>query len=377
MEASLELFDRLTMEALEQKLFSGSIIRIERFGKLLFENVWGDALANGPERIPLEAKHLFDLASLSKLFTSTAILRQISLGKLGIETPILDILPFKQPLLRSALAPVRLSSLLDHSCGIHYWYPFYTQLGESFESILATVMAEHPRSDGMVYSDLNFMLLGLVLEQTTGKKLSSAMNELLFSPLGLESATYHPNISNTVATEFGNRIEKQMVATLKLEFGHWREETLPIRGTADDGNCHYYFKGEAGHAGIFANASDVARLGYFYLDNPEARDYLDSAIKKAATTNRGFDRGYGFQFGKNYPQGGFGHTGFTGTYLYINPQEGLTITILTNRLHVANPQDINPYRREVAKTALGIFSSTQCNQIAQLKQSQYEEKGKL
>jgi CubicO group peptidase (beta-lactamase class C family) len=359
MEASLGLFDRLTNEAIEQKLFCGSIIRIERFGKLLFENVWGDALVNGTERIPLEATHLFDLASLSKLFTSTAILRLISLGKLEIETPILDILPFKQTLLRSTLAPVRLSSLLDHSSGIHYWYPFYTRLGESFESILTTVMAEYPRTEGMVYSDLNFMLLGLVLEQNTGEKLSSAMNDLLFNPLGLESATYHPNLSDTVATEFGNRIEKQMVEALGLKFEYWREETHPIRGTADDGNCYYYFKGEAGHAGIFANAADVARLGYLYLDTLETKDYLDSSIKKAATTNRGLDRGLGFQFGENYPQGGFGHTGFTGTYLYIKPSEGLTITILSNRLHVTKPQDINPYRREIAKTALRIFRPKQ------------------
>ncbi|NQT59933.1 MAG: beta-lactamase family protein [Bacteroidetes bacterium] len=367
MKQSTYKFDELTQQAIDQDLFRGAVIRVERLGELLFEKAWGHALWNETRRTPLQTEHLFDLASLSKIFTATAILRLFSTGEIQEDTLIIDLLAYKNPLLRTALAKVDVSSLLDHSSGIHYWYPFYTRIDESFESILASVMAEHPRKKGIVYSDLNFMLLGLALERITGKTLPQAMQELVFAPLGLESAAYHPDTSHTVATEFGNRIEKRMVSELGLEFSGWRDEAIPLQGTSNDCNCYHYFSGAAGHAGIFADAADVARLGNLYMAgaSSESGGYLDSSIMKAAVTNRGADRGYGFQFGQNYPQKGFGHTGFTGTYLHINPASGLTITVLTNRLHVSNPQDINPYRRAVSESVLmrGTFLMKKSNSI--------------
>ncbi len=350
----MEQFDTVTQNAMQDNLFRGSVLRVERFGKLQFEKAWGDALYDGQDRIPMKTNYLFDLASLSKLFTTNAILRLITLKKLQEHTLILDLLPYKDPRLLNALNKIDISSLLDHSSGIHYWYPFYTRQGESFESILSSVVEKHPLEKRVIYSDLNFMLLGLIVEQVTGKLLAEAMTDLVFSPLGMKSATYHPDPCRTVATEFGNRIEKQMVTNLGLEFAFWRTETVPFRGTTDDGNCHYFFKDEAGHAGIYANAKEVASLGKVY--SGQETEYLDPELKKIATTNRGNDRGYGFQFGELYPQEGFGHTGFTGTYLHINPATGLTITLLTNRLHVACPQNINPFRQEISKLCLQTFA---------------------
>ena len=150
----------------------------------------------------------------------------------------------------------------------------------------------------------------------------------------------------------------EMVSRLGLNFGRWRGTDKAFRGTCDDGNAYYYFGGAAGQAGIFSDAADVARLGSLYLECGEQKfpGYLDPGIRSASVINRGHERGYGFQFGPLYPEGGFGHTGFTGTYIYINPETGITVAALTNRLHVPKPVDINSFRKEIAEKALALFA---------------------
>ncbi len=380
------VFDDITQKALENEHFRGAVVRVEHFGSLVFEKAWGNALMHENQRIPMSTKHLFDLASLSKLFTSTAILRLVSIGAIELQTSILELTAFTDPLLTTSLAQVDIASLLNHSTGIHYWFPCYTRSDEPFEAILASVIAEHPRKNKVIYSDLNYILLGLAVERILGKPLPQAIRELVFTPLNMHSATYNPdknNLTNIAASEYGNQIEKRMVSELGFEFTGWRDDTVPIQGTCNDGNCFYYFNGAAGHAGIFADAADAARLGNLYLNGIYSLNqaasraaaagnwvsgtdgYLDPAIIKAAVSRQRAastldsraspsesDRGYGFQFGPNYPGGGFGHTGFTGTYLHINPAAGLTVSILTNRLHVHCPKDINPYRQAISKAAI-------------------------
>ncbi|MFH2113620.1 MAG: serine hydrolase domain-containing protein [Spirochaetota bacterium] len=358
MKGSLSIFDELTQSGLESGAFRGSVIRIEHQREPVFERSWGHALWTSAENIPMDLAQLFDLASLSKLFTTTAVLRLMSTGFVREDSRLIDLLEFKDSKLRDPLSGITLSALLDHSSGLHYWYPFYTRSSESFESILSFIVKEHPLTEGMVYSDLNFMLLGLTMERITGKPLREAMRDIVFRPLGLKTATYAPEPLRCAATEFGNRIERRMVAGLGLSFDAWRDETVPIRGACDDGNAYYYFKGVAAHAGIFADAADVARLGALYLDGCDNRGglFLDPSVRFSATTDRGSGRGLGFQFGDLYPGGGFGHTGFSGTYLHINPVSGLTITILTNRLHVAGPVNINEYRRAVSEAAVSLYT---------------------
>ncbi|HDQ14022.1 MAG TPA: class C beta-lactamase-related serine hydrolase [Sediminispirochaeta sp.] len=358
-----QFFDALTKRALEEGLLRAALIRVEREGVLLFEESWGYAYWSEDEKTPLSSDHQFDLASLSKLFTSTAILKLISSGEIEEGTRVVDLLWFRDSTLRAALKEVRIANLLDHSSGLPPWFPFYTRLNESFESILADILVKQGLKKETLYSDINYMLLGSVIERLSGKNLREAMRDLVFEPLGLRRATYDPEAARTVATEFGNRIEKRMLAERGLSFDRWRRDDVLIRGECNDGNCHYYFKGAAGHAGIFADAADVARLCRVYLDDGQSAsgDYLDLDLLKVAVCNRGADRGYGFQLGANYPGGGFGHTGFTGTYLHINPAADMTITVLSNRLHLSQARNIDEYRRAVSKHALALFSKKNSN----------------
>ncbi len=357
--AGAELFADIGRRFIEQGFFPGAVLRVERAGRPLFEDARGHALSTDTERVPMEASTLFDLASVSKLFTTTAILRLVSVGRFALRDPVGDLLAQDRPAcLESHLAGLDVDSLLTHSSGILPWYPFYTRRDESFETILADVLAEHPPRREVIYSDLNFMLLGRVVESTTRLPLSAAIATLVLGPLGLKRTSYGPPLGPTAATEFGNRIEKGMVADFGLAFEGWRDESRPIRGEANDGNCHYYFRGAAGHAGLFSDARDLCRLGRLFLEGGrvDGVPWLSPGLAEEAMHDHGGLRGLGFQLGENYPGGGCGHTGFTGTCLHVNERAGLVMAILTNRLHVTAPRDINPFRRELSRAVLSAFA---------------------
>ena len=364
MSRSSDGFEGIVRRAIEAELFRGAVLRVERRGRLLYEGAWGHALYAGAERIALEASTLFDLASLTKLFTTTAVLRLVTMGDLRLEARAADLIGASPELdeslrlrLRAALGDVDVAALLAHSSGIHYWYPFYTRRREPFEAILADLLESHPRKNETIYSDLNFMLLGRIVEGATGLPLAWAAKRLVFEPLGLRRTSYGRPLGPAAASEFGNRIERAMVADLGLSFDLWRDESRPILGESDDGNCFYYFGGIAGHAGVFSDAADLCRLGALYLDGGrvDGAAYLAPGLAEEAMRDRGGRRGLGFQLGDNYPGGGAGHTGFTGTYLHINPAADLVVAILTNRLHVPRPRDINPLRRELSEAVLAAY----------------------
>lgn len=363
-------------EGLSEKRYAGAVLRIERGGRLLFEGAVGHALADGKNRIVMKVDSVFDLASVTKLFITAAILRLVSTGACSLLSRVFELLETSAPgagmdaetrrRLWVSLGAIDLESLLSHSSGLHYWYPFYTRRGQSFETVLADVMELHPRQAEVVYSDLNFMLLGRIVEVLTGKGLAAAVSELVFEPLGLTRTSFRRPLGQAVATEAGNRIEEGMVAALGLTFDLWRDRGLPILGEPNDGNCHYYFDGVAGHAGVFSDARDLCRLGQFYLDGGvimahgaeqpgSGKRWILATLAAEALRDGGGGRGLGFQTGDNYPGGGAGHTGFTGCYLHINPASGLNIALLANRLHVAEPCDINPFRKRISECALANF----------------------
>ncbi|MDA8410538.1 MAG: GNAT family N-acetyltransferase [Treponema sp.] len=370
-----EVFADAMEGAIADGLFTGASLRIERAGEgggvpnggVLFEGAWGDAIQTEEERIPMRVDTAFDIASITKLFTTTAVLRLATLGRLSLDSRLDGILDAGQggqakgravgDIFKGMAGQFSIASFLAHSTGIHYWYPFYTRRGETFEAILSDIMKEHPPRNETIYSDLNFMLLGRLVEVAAGKPLDDAIRELIFEPLGLGGSSWRKPLGPVAATEFGNRIEEGMVASLGLRFDGWRDRRLPIVGEPNDGNCHYYFGGAAGHAGIFSVPRDLCRLGRLYLEGGRAGRvaFLDPALAAEAMRDRGAGRGLGFQLGANYPGGGCGHTGFTGSYLHLNKAERLVIVLFANRLAVESPGDINPFRRKISALALAAF----------------------
>jgi CubicO group peptidase (beta-lactamase class C family) len=379
--------EALAKEALERKLAAGIVVRVEQGGITRFERAWGSALCDGVRRSPMTPNVKFDAASLTKLFTATAILRLAAQGKLSLDAALRDIattasMAVGRPRIGEAFAAITVRQLLTHSSGLHYWHPFYAgamrdaaaaglaaqaspasaapaeaapSAPGDFGDILESVLERFPRKNEVIYSDLNFMLLGKILEGVSGFPLKPAMRDFVCGPLKLADTGYKPSAGPFAATEFGNRIEKKMVADLGLSFDGWRPDGRPFLGEPDDGNCHYYFGGAAGHAGVFTTARDLCALGRLYLDPASHSGYISPRLAADAIADHGGGRGLGFQLGELYPEGGCGHTGFTGTYLYLNPARNLAVAVLANRLHVESPQNINEFRKAMAAAALAAL----------------------
>lgn len=351
--ALCEFIDKTAADAVSKNMVSALAIRADIRGEKIHEGFWGDC--SDSAIVPL-----FDIASLTKIFTATAILRLVTLKKVSLENALCEIecicrVTEGKKNLTGAFRNITIRDLLNHSSGMRYWYPFYASGRADFHEILEDILGKYPLEKKTIYSDINFMILGKIVECVHGAPLNAAMRDLVFGPLGLENTSYAPVPEDRcVKTEFGNRIEKKMVSDLELSFKGWRDDSKAIRGQPNDGNCHYYFNDRAGHAGIFSTPADLCALGRLYVDIPEiesenaAAGFLDRQLVLEARLDHGNGRGLGFQMGDLYPSGGFGHTGFTGTYLYLNADRGIVLAVLANRLHTDELQNINDLRKSLA-----------------------------
>ncbi|MBR5109266.1 MAG: beta-lactamase family protein [Clostridia bacterium] len=296
---------------------------------------------------------LFDVASLTKLATTAQVLRLISAGKLSLSQEAADCLPgiAGNAYLRDRLRGVTLRRLLTHTSSLVDWYPFYS-LGETdFYDALAYVLRHTEKTEGVVYSDLNFMLLGLIIRQAQGKPLERCLREDLAEPLCLGRMTYLPDPAlPLIPVSFGNPIETRMCRDRGIAFDGFRPPDQPVRGQANDGNSWYYFHGVAGHAGIFAEAGAYERLCQYWMRS------ADPLFREAQKEQPGAPgRGLGLQTGISYPHG-CGHTGFTGTGVYFSTEYDVGVVSFTNRLFYRreNPNAAWEYRRALQEAVFAL-----------------------
>lgn len=296
---------------------------------------------------------LFDVASLTKIATATQILHLIEKGKLSLQERALDALPALQSdmFLAKRFDSITLYQLLTHTSTLPAWYPFYSRQGEDFYAVLKYALQRTEPTEGMVYSDLNFMLLGKIIEQVQGKALEACLQQDLVKPLGLGNMTYLPDKSRSIVPScYGNSIEMQMCADRDIPFGGFRSLGQPVCGEANDGNCHYYFHGVSGHAGIFADALAYERLCQYYMKTDDAL-LIEAQREQPAAPGRGI----GFQTGLSYPHG-CGHTGFTGTGIYFSHEYDVGAVSFTNRLFYPyeNENATWEFRRVLHETAIAL-----------------------
>ncbi len=288
---------------------------------------------------------LFDVASLTKLATATQILHLISCGTLSLAMTLPELFPEIQqdPVLAARCRDISLYRLLTHTSSLPAWYPFYVHKGEDFFAVFRKALDFEGTTEGVVYSDLNFMLLGRLLVQVRKKPLEDCLREDLVEPLQLGKMTYLPRTGPIIPSCMGNPIEAQMVRDRGLTFDGFRPLGMPVVGSVNDGNSHYYFGDVAGHAGIFATAHAYEKLCRYYMRTQDALLLTAQAEQPDAP-----GRGLGFQTGISYPYG-CGHTGFTGTSVYFSREKNIGAVIFTNRLFypVSNPHLTGDFRRVV------------------------------
>jgi len=215
------------------------------------------------------------------------------------------------------------------------------------------------------YSDLGFMLLGDIVSRVSGEPLDVFVSRSLYRPLGLDHTTFVPRkhgFTDFAATEQGNTYEHHMVYDSTFGYRYrgdptawngWRHYVLD--GQVDDGNSWYANGGIAGHAGLFATASDLRVLLDLLVNRGEygGHRYITASTIDTFLTRDRYDNYLGWMLPSNLPDGSFAHNGFTGTYVLGVPEYGLSIVLLTNRQNMGTDArgyfpDVGPLDRAVA-----------------------------
>jgi CubicO group peptidase (beta-lactamase class C family) len=295
-----------------------------------------------PERIPVSEDTLFDLASLTKPLVCGA-LAVAALPSLDRTSSPGRYLPGWKA---TRYDGISLESLLTHTSGLPAWYPVYSR-GEgaaAYRRTLATIEPEGRPSERVIYSDLNFLVFGDILEVHFSAPLDATFAALVSGPAG-SGASFLPGRSPSVAaTEKGDLTERRMAEAMGISYPHFRSGV--VWGEVHDGNA-YRRGGVAGNAGLFGTARDVWRLARPWLGSSRGdftRDRTPGLPEARGLAWQG-SRGAGSAV-PAMPDSAFGHTGFTGTSLWLDPEAGQIAVLLTNRVHPeALPVDFNAVRR--------------------------------
>ncbi len=314
----------------EGSLAPSAVTVVARHGEITYERAVGD----------VDLDTLFDLASVTKAaFTASMLMALVDEGTLDLEARLGRLLP---ELSESPLAGVTVTELLQHRAGFWEWRPVYFHAANA-EAAIQVVLEIPPRyAPGTVYaySDLGLMVAGQLLQRLTGCDLEMLLRDRIQAPLGLRRTTFRPSAAwrdSIAPTSSGDWYERRMVETGQpypvpergSPFSRWRTQVLV--GEANDGNAFHAFGGVAGHAGLFASAGDLARIGTAVLSGE-----LASRATLERFARAGSDPGQGLVFRLTELAGerALWHPGFTGTRWLICPGHELVVVLLSNRLHV-------------------------------------------
>ncbi|HEY7514230.1 MAG TPA: serine hydrolase, partial [Vicinamibacteria bacterium] len=338
---ALDEVDAVMETALRDRAFPGGVVAVGRNGALVYQRPFG-RLSYEPGAAEVRDDTLYDLASLTKVVvTTTTAMILVDEGKLDLGKRVSDFLPGFRG---SGKEKVTVAQLLSHSSGIDWWAPLYKELKTKaayLERIQAMDLAYEPGTKS-VYSDLGVMLLGEILERVAGESLEGFALKRILEPLGMKDTRYHP------APSLLPRIAP-------TEFDPWRGRV--VIGQVHDENA-FALGGVAPHAGLFGTAPDLARFAQMLLNGGV---YDHHRIVSRATVERftrragvpGSTRALGWDTasdgsgvrsstpgtpgyssaGSRLSPSSFGHTGFTGTSLWMDPEARLFVILLTNRVH--------------------------------------------
>jgi CubicO group peptidase (beta-lactamase class C family) len=325
---SLSEIDDAVEQGISRGVYPGAVVVIGRSDSIIYARGYGHFTWSRSSPVPTPDSTLWDIASISKVVgTASAVMRLVDAGRIDLDAPISRYLPRFTGGLKDQIT-VRM--LLDHTSGLRSYAPFFKRARSRAQAV-ELLYAERPNrrpGDLPVYSDLNAMLLGLVVEAVSGMPLDRFVAREVFDPLELEQTTYHPT---------------PVLKRRTVPSAVWRG--LPVQGQVNDPNAAV-MGGAAGHAGIFSTGLDLARYAQVWLRSgtgPRGQWVSSSTVRrflsrgaKSGPRLLGWDTpeqnlGEPSLFGTLISDAAYGHTGFTGTELWIDPTRDLFLVFLTNR----------------------------------------------
>jgi beta-N-acetylhexosaminidase len=341
----LRALDYLIMEALADGVAPGAVLAVGRGGKMVRLRGYG-RLDWDVESAPALMSSIYDLASLTKVVgTTTAAMILVDEGRLDLETAVVDYLPWWDKG-DSDKAGVTVRHLLLHRAGLPPFRRFYVEMEgrDAYENAIGDLPLEYMPGDRTVYSDIGLMTMAFVIEEVTGQNLDVFLEEKVWKPLEMADTGFRPS------AELLGRIAPTEVDTIFRD--------IHVHGVVHDENA-YAIGGVAGHAGLFSTAFDLSVFAQAFLNggmSGDVRIVSDSVLRLFTkrydlSSNRALgwdtpsDRS---SAGDYFTSSAFGHTGFTGTSIWIDPELDLFVVLLTNRVNPTRDQQKHiPLRRAV------------------------------
>jgi uncharacterized protein YbbC (DUF1343 family)/CubicO group peptidase (beta-lactamase class C family) len=350
----LALIEPLVNEAIARHELPGAVVLAGRGNQILYKRAFGNRAVK-PAVEPMTVDTIFDLASLTKVVaTTTAVMLLVEDGQLRLSDRVSDHVPGFE---RYGKDRITIRHLLTHTSGLRP----DLDLEEPFESAaegIRRAVEEVPvaqPNERIIYSDINFFLLGHIVEQVAHRTLDAFLKDRVFGPLDMRDTGFLP------AASLRNRI----APTESCEPLAWPCETPAasmLRGIVHDPTARR-MGGYAGHAGLFGTADDLAVFARMLLAGGTLNGHrILSPLSVAKMTRRATPeslvalRGLGWDIdsplsgnrGELFPVGSFGHTGFTGTSMWMDPLTKTFVIFLSNRVHPDGKGDVTPLRAKVA-----------------------------
>ena len=322
----LETIDQIVARGVRAGGYPGAAVVVGRRGAMVWEKGFGHlSYGKGGTKVD-PSETIYDLASLTKVVgTTTAVMLLYDEGRISLDAPVREYLPEFSGGDRDS---VTIRELLEHRSGLpadrDIWRTARNPV-DARTAVLAVPLVCHP-GDCYIYSDLGAIVLGLAVERITGLGLDVYLHERVFAPLGMTHTFFRP----------ADSVRKHVAPTSRTADGGQM-----VRGTVHDVNA-FALGGVAGHAGLFSTASDLAIFAQMLLNGgvyDGVRIVSDSAVRLFTTRAAG-SRALGWAMadgqwgsGRYLSDGSFGHVGFTGTSIWIDPGRELFVILLTNRVY--------------------------------------------
>jgi uncharacterized protein YbbC (DUF1343 family)/CubicO group peptidase (beta-lactamase class C family) len=385
----LAAIDGEVEKEIAERHLPGAVVLVARKGKVVWRKAYG-ARALAPRREPMTPDTIFDLASLTKIVaTATSIMILVERGQVRLSDPLSNYIP---EIKGDGRERVTLELLLTHRAGYAPDFDLrerWTGYDEGIKRLIREPLRNVPGAK-FVYSDINYIALGEVVHRVSGLRLDEFARRNIFAPLGMRDTGFRPRASlrgRIAPTEKRRGQLSYLGDTPQTAGGEPADADHWLRGEVHDPTS-YRMNGVAGHAGLFSTANDLAIYCQMILNGGSYRGVRVLSPLSVAEMTRprlvseaGWTRGLGWDInssfstnrGDLFPLGSFGHTGFTGTSLWIDPASQMFVVFLSNRVHPDGKGDVGPLRGRVASIAAGAVTDLAMVARARLELSQYYE----
>jgi uncharacterized protein YbbC (DUF1343 family)/CubicO group peptidase (beta-lactamase class C family) len=358
----LDAIEPLVTQAIAEKKLPGAVILIGRGDRILYQKAIGNR-ALIPQIEPMTVDTVFDLASLTKVVaTTTSVMILLEEGKIRLSDRVSTFIPGFE---RYGKADITVRHLMTHVSGLRpdvdladMWQGSDAAIGLAIEEVPTATPGER-----FVYSDINYFLLGEIVRRVSGQTLDRFAHDRIFEPLGMKDTAFVPPDS----------LRRRIAPTENCTPLGWPcagAGMSMLRGVVHDPTARR-MQGVAGHAGLFSTAADLAIFCRMLLDggvyrgtrilSPLAVAKMTTPASAPGDRNvRGLgwdiDSAFSSNRGELLPIGSFGHTGFTGTSLWMDPATGMFVVFLSNRVHPDGKGDVTPLRARVATIAASVIT---------------------